>query len=40
MERPGVTTFDDAVERFQTYLETARREVVSAMRRDLGVTKA
>jgi hypothetical protein len=39
MNRPGLTTFDDAVDRFQDYLEEPRKEVVSAMRKDLGVTK-
>lgn len=39
MNRPGLTTFDQGVDRFQDYMETARKEVVSAMRKDLGVTK-
>jgi hypothetical protein len=38
MNRPGLTTFDEGVDRFQSYLEKARKEVVSAMRKDLGVT--
>lgn len=36
---PAPTTFDDGVDRFQDYMETARKEVVSAMRKDLGVAK-
>jgi hypothetical protein len=39
MNQPGLKTFDDAVDRFQDYMEKARREVVSVMRRDLGVAK-
>jgi hypothetical protein len=39
MNQPGLRTLDDAVDRFQDYLKDARTEVVSAMRRDLGVAK-
>jgi hypothetical protein len=39
MNQPGLKTFDDAVDRFQDYLKEARMEVVSAMRKDLGVAK-
>jgi hypothetical protein len=39
MNQPGLKTFDDAVDRFQDYLKEARTEVVSAMRKDLGVAK-
>jgi hypothetical protein len=38
MNQPGPRTFDDA-DRFQDCLKDARREVVAAMRRDLGVAK-
>jgi hypothetical protein len=40
MNQPGMKSFDDAVDRFQNYMEKTRREVVSAMREDLGVDKA
>jgi hypothetical protein len=39
MNQPGLKTFDDAIDKFQGYLMEARREVVSAMRKDLGVAK-
>ncbi len=39
MNQPGLRTLDDAVDRFQDYLKETRTEVVSAMRKDLGVAK-